>query len=193
MIPPRAAESSREIAMSKERSALQRRIDQFLRVLFLDEKGAPKSAVLLYSFLLAILFVLIYLAAYLLLLDPLESLFSGSSVAVRNIVQYLLPAIAGSIPCIAMYFAFPKQRQLVPYAFLWMLVLLIAIMLFELLLIDWSDAWTEYQLFLVILAIPLAVSILCGGIPATLLYRKDRKKAREEQEKAPKRPSYYDT
>lgn len=179
--------------MAKERSAIQRKIDQFLRVLFLDEKGAPKSAVLLYSFLLAILFVLIYLAAYLLLLDPLEQLCSGASVAARNIIQYLVPAIAGNVPCVALYFAFPKKKQLVPYAFLWMVALLVAIMLFELLLIDWSDAWTDYQLFLVILAIPLAVSILCGGIPATLLYRKDMKKAREERENAPKRPSYYNT
>ena len=163
--------------MAKERSAMQRKIDQFLRVLFLDESGAPKSAVLLYSFLLAILFVLIYLAAYLLLLDPLEQAFSGVSVAARNIIQYLVPAVAGSVPCIALYFAFPKQKQLVPYAFLWMVILLAAIMLFELLLIDWSDAWTEYSLFLAILGIPLAVSILCGGIPATLLYRKDMKKA----------------
>ena len=179
--------------MAKERSALQRKIDQFLRVLFLDEKGAPKSAVLLYSFLLAIFFVLIYLAAYLILLDPLENLFSGASVAVRNIVQYLIPAVAGSIPCVALYFAFPKQKQIVPYAFLWMAVLLIAVMIFELLLIDWSDAWTEYQLFLVILAIPLAVSVLCGGIPATFLYRRDMKKEREAREKAPERPSYYNT
>lgn len=179
--------------MAQKRSALQQKIDQFLRVLFLDEKGAPKSAVLLYSFLLAIVFVLVYLAAFLLLLDPLENLFSGASVAVRNIIQNLVPAIAGSIPCVALYFAFPKQKQLVPYAFLWMAALLIAIMLFELLLIDWSDAWTEYQLFLVILAIPLAVSILCGGVPATLLYRRDMKKEREEREKAPKRPSYYNT
>lgn len=179
--------------MAKERSALQRKIDQFLRVLFLDEKGAPKSAVLLYSFLLAIVFVLIYLAAYLILLDPLENLFSGASVAVRNIVQYLIPAVAGSIPCVALYFAFPKQKQIVPYAFLWMAVLLIAVMIFELLLIDWSDAWTEYQLFLVILAIPLAVSVLCGGIPATFLYRRDMKKEREAREKAPERPSYYNT
>ena len=179
--------------MAKERSALQRKIDQFLRVLFLDEKGAPKSAVLLYSFLLAIVFVLIYLAAYLILLDPLENLFSGASVAVRNIVQYLIPAVAGSIPCVALYFAFPKQKQIVPYAFLWMAVLLIAIMIFELLLIDWSDAWTEYQLFLVILAIPLAVSVFCGGIPATFLYRRDMKKEREAREKAPERPSYYNT
>ena len=179
--------------MAKERSALQRKIDQFLRVLFLDEKGAPKSASLLYSFLLAILFVLVYLAAYLLLLDPLEKLFSGASVAVRNFTQYLLPAVAGSVPCVALYFAFPKQKQIVPYAFLWMAVLLVSIMLFELLLIDWSDAWTEYSLFLVIVAVPLAVSVLCGGVPATLLYRRDMIKAREGQEKAPERPSYYNT
>ena len=131
------------------------------------------------------------------------ALFAGMALGKHKLAPKISPkktvegAVGGVIGCIgtcvALYFAFPKQKQIVPYAFLWLAVLLIAVMIFELLLIDWSDAWTEYQLFLVILAIPLAVSVLCGGIPATFLYRRDMKKEREAREKAPERPSYYNT
>ena len=62
--------------MAKERSKLQRRIDAFTRVLFLDENGKPKSATFLYSFLLAILFAAVsfvntYTATRALVLGPL--------------------------------------------------------------------------------------------------------------------------
>ena len=181
------------VIMAKERSKLQRRIDSFTRALFLDENGKPKSAAFLYSFLLAVLFAAIYAAAYLLLLDPLHEAFSGLPVFWQNLLQYLIPALAGSVPCVLSIFLFRgEQKRLVPCAYLWMAALLVFIMLAELLLIDWSDAWTEYQLFLVILVLPIAISIVCGGVPAFLLYRQWLNRRRKE-EQTPKRPSWYNT
>ena len=60
-------------------------------------------------------------------------------------------------------------------------------------MIDWSDAATEYGLFWMILGLPIAVSALVGGIPAFLLYRRELKKRKAEQEQAKSRPSYYNT
>ena len=121
--------------MAAKQSKFQQKLDGFLRVLFFEENGKPKSADLLYSFLLA-------LAAY-----------------------------------------------------LWMAVLLIAVMLFALVLIDWSDAKTEYGLFMALIGFPLLSSVVIGGIPALLLHRKKMKeKAAEEKaqsEKAKERPSWY--
>ena len=68
--------------MAKERSKLQRCVDSFTRSLFLDENGKPKSATFLYAFLLSLLFVAVYIAAYLFLLDPLHEAFSGECVIV---------------------------------------------------------------------------------------------------------------
>ena len=179
--------------MAAKQSKLQQKLDAFSRALFLDEHGKPKSAVLLYSFLLSILFSAIYIAAYFLLLDPLESALSSLPVAVRNVIQYLVPAVAGSIPCVALYFAFSKNKQTVPCAYLWMAALLILMMLVMLILADWSDGGTDYLLFLVILVVPSALSILCGGIPSWLLYRKELKKQKELEKIAKSRPSYYNT
>jgi len=71
-----------------------------------------------------------------------------------------------------------------------MAALLIAVMLFELLLIDWSDARTEYGLFMAVVNLPGIASVLTGGVPALLLYRRERK-ARAEREKVRERPSWY--
>lgn len=177
--------------MAAKRSDFQRKLDGVLRGLFLEENGRPKSAVLLYSFLLAILFVVLYGASYLLLLDPLETAFSGAPVWGRNLAEYLIPALAGSIPCLLIAFLPGDTKRLVLGAYLWMGGLLVAMMLFELLLIDWSDAAAEYGLFMAILNLPALASVLMGGIPALLLYRKEQKARAEAERKASERPSWY--
>ena len=180
--------------MAKERSKLQRWVDSMTRALFLDENGKPKSATLLYSFLLAIVYTGIYIGAYLLLLDPLHEAFSGLSSFWQNVLQYLLPALIGSVPCVLLIFAFRgENKRLVPCAYLWMAAIFVLIMLAELFLIDWSDAKTEYALFWMILGMPLLISIVCGGVPAFLLSRRTLKKRAAEQQDAPKRPSWYNT
>lgn len=180
--------------MAKERSKLQRRIDSWTRALFLDENGKPKSAAFLYSFLLAFLFGGIYAAAYLLLLDPLHLAFAGLPTFWQNVLQYLLPAIAGSVPCVLSIFLFRgENKRLVPNAYLWLLAILVLVMLAALLLIDWSDAATEYGLFWMILGLPILVSALVGGIPTFLLYRRELKKRKAIEEQAKSRPSYYNT
>ena len=181
--------------MAAKQSKFQQKLDGFLRVLFFEENGKPKSADLLYSFLLAILFILIYLASYMLLLGPIEKLFSGLSVTVRNIAEYTLPAAAGSALCLLIRYFLKERGKLALAAYLWMAVLLIAVMLFALVLIDWSDAKTEYGLFMALIGFPLLSSVVIGGIPALLLHRKKKKeKAAEEKaqsEKAKERPSWY--
>ena len=52
-----------------------------------DENGKPKSATFLYSFLLAILFGVIYAASYLLLLDVLNNAFGALPVFWQNVLH----------------------------------------------------------------------------------------------------------
>ena len=180
--------------MAKERSKLQRWVDSFTRALFLDENGKPKSATFLYAFLLALLFAGVYVAAYLLLLDPLHEAFSGIPTFLQNVLQYLVPALIGSVPCVLLIFLFRgENKRLVPCAYLFLAIMLVLIMLAELLLIDWSDAKTEYTLFWMLLGLPLLLSVVCGGVPAFLLWCHIRNKQKKEQAKAPNRPSYYNT
>ena len=176
--------------MAAKESKFQQKLDGFLRTLFFEESGKPKSADLLYSFLLAILFILIYLMAYTLLLGPIEKLLSETPVTVRNIAEYILPAAAGSVLCLLIRHFLKEQGKLALAAYLWMTVLLIAVMLFALVLIDWSDAKTEYGLFMALIGFPLIASILTGGIPALLLHRRRlREKAEAEKTNTKKHAS----
>ena len=176
--------------MAGKGSNFQRKLDGVLRGLFFEENGRPKSAVLLYSFLLAILFILVYGASYLLLLGPLESALSAAPVWGRNLVEYVVPALVGSAFCLSIALLPGDRKRLVLGAYLWMGGLLVAAMLFELLLIDWSDAATEYGLFMAIVNLPGLASVLTGGIPALLLCRREQKARAEEESKAA-RPSWY--
>ena len=181
--------------MAKEKSKFQQKLDGFLRNLFFEESGRPKSADLLYSFLLAILFTLIYLTAYILLLGPIERLLSACSVTLRNVAEYLLPALAGSCVCLLIRRLLKERGKLALAAYLWMAALLIAAMLFALLLIDWSDARTEYGLFMALLGLPALCSVVTGGIPAWLLHRRQKKAqeaAKAAEKKAKERPSWYE-
>ncbi|MBR0082256.1 MAG: hypothetical protein IJP98_05920 [Clostridia bacterium] len=179
--------------MAKTKSKFQQKLDGFLRVLFLDENGKPKSATVLYSFLLAVLFIGLYAAAYLLLLDPLEAAFASLPTWLRNVAEYAIPAIVGSVVPVVLALLLKKQQRLVPCAFLWMAGLFAAMCLAELVLIDWSDAATEYALFFVLLGLPSLLSIVFGGVPVALLYRRALRRQAAEAQKAPTRPSYYNT
>ena len=98
------------------------------------------------------------------------------------------------MPCVLSIFLFRgENKRLVPNAYLWMAALLVLIMLAALLLIDWSDAATEYGLFWMILGLPVLVSAVVGGIPAFLLYRQELKRRKAAEERAKSRPSYYNT
>ena len=166
--------------MKKERSAFQRKIDQICRVVFLTEEGKPKSTLLIYSFSLALLFLALIMISYWVLLEPLERAFASSPVWVRNTVEYLVPAIVGCIPCVALSFAFKVRMNMVPAAFAWVFFIAMIAMVTMIFMVDPSDWVMEYKLFLAIAGIPMLVSAFLGIVASQIVYRR-RLKAREAQ------------
>lgn len=164
--------------MAKERSAFQRKIDHICRVVFLTEEGKPKSTVLIYSFSLSLLFMVVFLVSYWLLLEPLEKALQSSSVVLRNIVEYTVPAIAGCIPCVALSFAFKVRMNMVPAAFTWLCVIDLIMIVTMVFMVDRTDWATEYGLFMAITGVPMLLSALLGTVASQVVYRR-RKKALE--------------
>ena len=156
----------------KERSGFQRKIDNICRVVFLTEEGKPKSTTLIYSFSLSLLFVAILLVCYWLLLDPLENAFSESPVIVRNIVEYLVPAIVGCLPCVALSFAFKEKMNVVPAAFTWVGIIALIMIISMIFMVDKSDWATEYALFMAIVGIPMLLSATIGITASQIVCRK---------------------
>ena len=169
--------------MKKERSAFQCRIDQICRVVFLTEEGKPKSTLLIYSFSLALLFIVLIMISYWVLLEPLENAFAASPVWVRNLVEYIVPAIAGCIPCVALSFAFRERMNMVPAAFAWVALIALIAMVTMVFMVDPTDWGTEYKLFLAIVGIPMVVSAVLGITASQVVYRRRRRALQARMEK----------
>ena len=150
---------------------LRRKLDRFWATLFLTPEGRPKSARLLYSFCLCILFAIVCGIAYFFLIDVIEAAFSGAPVVVRNILESLIPGVLASAACCSLFFLF-KDRQLVPLAYLWMWVFDVAI------LVTMAFLCTpgEYGMFLHFFASLALVPLLAGTAVAFCLYRRSRQR-----------------
>ena len=178
--------------MAKKQSSLDRRFNEFSRVTFLDENGRPKSAAWLYSFLLALLYAILYAAAFIGAGLLLGRVMDASLLVIP--LQYLLTAVIGSIPCVALLFVFKEHKGYVVGAYLWLIVLVLLTIPATLLMSDWSEGygWTDLWMFCIYLFFPAILSIGVGGTAAYLLYRRYRR-AEEAEIAAKDRPSYYNT
>jgi hypothetical protein len=156
---------------------LRDKLDRFWRILFLNEQGRPKSAMFLYSFCLSLLFFAIYAASYFFLIDVLESAFAASSVLMRNILQAVLPGLAGTLVCCALFYVFPDKR-LVPVAYLW----LAAFALAALITMACITEREEFRIFLYFFAMLIPAGLLSGGLISFLQFRRYRQKAEKAKE-----------
>ena len=173
-----------------EKGQLSRKVDQICQAIFLTENGKPKSALLIYSFSLALLFIVVFIASYMLLLEPLEMAFQNMSVFVRNLVEYSVPAIIGCIPCLALSFAFRQRMNMVAAAFTWLDVIVVVIFVTMAFMVDRSDWKTEYMLFLSITGLPMLISAVLGTVGSQLIYWKRRRAYALRMEKYSSRKRY---
>jgi CDP-diglyceride synthetase len=107
------------------KSEFSKKVDRFLAGLFLTPEGRPKSAKLLYSFCLSLVFMAVYGLCYWFLVTPLEQAFSASSPAVRNLFEAVVPGLAGSALCCSLYFVF-KDKSYLPCTYTWLTLFAIA-------------------------------------------------------------------
>jgi hypothetical protein len=157
-------------------SKFRQKMDHFWRVLFLDEHGRPKSAMFMYSFCLSLLFFAFYAMSYGFLIDILEQALPNASVLMKNIAQSVLPGLAGSIVCCALFFVFP-DRRLVPVAYLWLAAYAV-IALITMALLTGKD---EFRIFLYFFAMIVPVGLISGGITSFLLFRRYNKQKMKDK------------
>lgn len=162
-------------------SKLRRKLDSFWMTLFLTPEGKPKSALLLYSFCMSLVFVVVYCIAYFFLIDVLEHAFAATAtVAVRNVLQSVLPGLAGTLVCCLAWFI-PGDKRLLPYAYLWLCAFALAVLILMIFLLD-HDAYSVFFYFFMTL---VPVGLVSGMAASQVIYRKWRRK--EEAANAPKK------
>ena len=141
---------------------------------------------------LAILYALLYIAVFI-----GSGLLLGRWMPASLLViplQYILTAVIGSIPCVALIFVFKQHKAYVVGAYIWLAVLMLLMIPATLLISDWKEGygWTDMWMFCIYLFFPAILSIGLGGTSAYLLYRK-HVLDEEAKVEAKNRPSYYNT
>lgn len=162
--------------MAMKQSKFDRKLDLFARATFIGADGRPKSAAWLYAFMLAILFGLLYVAVYLVFGFLLGK---NTEAGIGTIFLHaLLSSAASSIPAVLLaVFLKEEKKALVAYAYVWLAVLLVLSLIMGFLLCDWKggNGWADFTTLATIVYFPSLLAVLAGGIPAWLLYRRERR------------------
>lgn len=144
--------------------------ESFWNAFQMVENGKVKSTLLLYSFCLCWVFIAVYGALFFFLLDPLDALTAGLPVLAVNLVEALVPSVIGAAVCGLTWFLSRTEKRLLPVAYLWMLLLLLACLIT---LLIYTRDEREVQLlvlqFFGMFALPPL--LLGGGLSMFLYYR----------------------
>ena len=167
-------ENQRNVLQKQERARdRSRKADSFWKAFSLTENGKVKSTLMLNSFCLCLLFLAVYVAAFALLLDVIHPLVESLPVAVINLVEALVPAIAGTAVCLMTWFLF-KEKRMPALAFLWLAFLALACFAAMLVILRGDAAARGF--FLQFFALFVPAPILLGGGMSGLLYHRYMKR-----------------
>lgn len=134
--------------------------------------GRPQSTAVLISFACSLLFLAVYMAAFLLLVVPVHRLFTAGPKWLSAAAEALLPALAGTAVCSLPVF-FVREKRYVPLAYLWLTgyaLFLLAAMLF-LLRSDRSALLLFLRFYLLTVPCPL----LTGAVLTGYLFRRSER------------------
>lgn len=136
------------------------------------KNGKMKSGTVVYSFSLAVLFLVIYGAAYYFLIDVLAPVTNGMPIWASDIIGAVVPALIGAAVCfIPVYFLTERRYALLAYIWIAVFALLFLIAM-VILLRDEKDALSIFiRLFVIMVPAPLFFG--CGS--AWYLYKLQQK------------------
>ena len=142
--------------------------DSFWGAFQMTENGKVKSTLLLYSFCLCWVFIAIYGVLFFFLLDPLDALTTGLPVFAVNLVESLVPTVIGAAVCSLTWFLSKTEKRLLPAAYLWVFLLMLACLITLLIDTDSEQAHMILQVFGMFVLPPLVIG---GGSSIFLFYR----------------------
>lgn len=155
-----AKQQNRPLTEAEQRDKWKKRGDAFWNIFLPTKDGRIKSTMIVNSFCLSILFLAVYICAYLLMLDGLDGLMAGKlPVWLINIIESVLPALTGSMLCCVLHFVF-KEKKLVPAAYTWLFLYMIGAVIYILAGLPKEDRVFAFQLMLMI--VPASLITGCG-------------------------------
>ena len=141
--------------------------DSFWSAFQMTENGKVKSTLLLYSFCLCWVFIAVYAALFVFLLDPLDALVSGAPGIVAHVVEAVVPALVGAVVCVLPW-PIIKDKRIIPASYTWIFLLSLACLIAMLVMM--KDEPEARNLFLQFFVQAVPAPILFGGGLSAFLY-----------------------
>ncbi|NLO85758.1 MAG: hypothetical protein GX096_10075 [Clostridiales bacterium] len=161
-----------ESASGTKTKKTKRSIWDFFSVM---KDGRLKSTFLIYSFTLGFVFLAFYLLCYVFLLGPIDGLLAVSMpLLMKNLVEALIPTIAGTVLCLAFHL-WVKDKRIVPAGYLWLSIYMIVLLLLILAVLDSADRVDFLRLYAMFVPLP----IILGGGTSFIIYKRYCKKRNE--------------
>lgn len=151
--------------------------DKFWGAFQMTENGRVKSTILLYSFCLCWVLLALYGACFALLNPWLDGLLQGLPVGLVTLVEALAPAAAGTAAA-SLAWLLPGDKRLLPAAYIWLALLLLACLIGLMILMGWGSAGLILQFFGMFTLAPLALG-LGSSLLVYYLYWKKRPPAED--------------
>lgn len=160
------ADRLRRDARDRERA---NRANSFWDAFLMTENGKVKSTLLIYSFFLSVVYLAVYFAAFILLLDPIHAVTENASLAVVYLTEALVPAIAGTAVCGLTWKLFRDKRLMIA-TYAWLVVMALTVLMTMLVL--FGDDKASLMLFLQFFALSVPAPLILGCGMTFLLYRR---------------------
>lgn len=144
--------------------------DKFWSIFLFTKDGKVKNPLIIYSFSLSFVLMAVYGMAYYFLIDPVHFAFSGAPLWLLNLMESLLPGLAGcALVCLLQ--ATAREKNYIPVSYLWLSVYALFILAWMMASLETGD---DRSLFLGLFLRLVPVPLLAGGGASWLFYRKSR-------------------
>ena len=147
--------------------------DKFWGAFQMTENGRVKSTLMLYSFCLCWVLLAVYGGCFALINPWLDSLLrgAGAPIMITNLLEALLPAAAGTAAA-SLTWLLPGDKRLLPAAYIWLALLMLACLVALILLMGWGDAWVVFSFFGMFVLAPLAMGLGASFLAYHLYWKK---------------------
>ena len=141
---------------------------KFWQNLLIMDSGDLKRLLSLSSLMLSFAVLIVYIAAYLLLMPLLDRIFGSGPVLPATLLEALFPAVIGTFAVMVTWPVF-RDKRVLPAAYIWLTIFALTILI--IVLVDLRSEPAAGKAFLYFFACEILPGLIIGNLAVWLKYR----------------------